>query len=133
MKQQSVKKQSAGTKETNSRSGKQTANKVDFDIKMEREILKEQLSKANNVGGGAGKSSHNLKRMLKSNSFLWMALLIEKMANGPLTFRAYPNHSKPCKNMEQCRLCSAKLWSNADFAPQNFGAVQTSPGKMTET
>ena len=25
-----------------------------------------------------------------------------------------------------------KLWSNADFAPQNYGAMQTLPREMTE-
>ena len=29
--------------------------------------------------------------------------------------------SLPRKIMEQFRLCPAKLWSNADFAPQNKG------------
>ena len=30
--------------------------------------------------------------------------------------------SLPRKIMEECRLYPAKLWSNADFAPQNNGA-----------
>ena len=29
-------------------------------------------------------------------------------------------------------LCPAKLWSNADFAPQNYGAMQTLPHRITE-
>ena len=29
-------------------------------------------------------------------------------------------------------LCPAKLWSNADFAPQNYGAMRTLPRKITE-
>ena len=29
-------------------------------------------------------------------------------------------------------LCPAKLWSNADFGPQNYGAMQTLPRKITE-
>ena len=29
-------------------------------------------------------------------------------------------------------LCPAKLWSNADFAPQNYGAMQTLPRKIME-
>ena len=29
-------------------------------------------------------------------------------------------------------LCPAKLWSNTDFAPQNYGAMQTLPRKITE-
>ena len=70
------------------------------------------------------------------------------------TCRAYLYHSLPCKIMEQCRLCPAKLWSNADFAPQihgafilcpaklwsyadfalrNYGPMQTLPRKITET
>ena len=40
--------------------------------------------------------------------------------------------SLPRKIMEQCTLCTAKLWSNADFAPQNYGAIQTLPRKIME-
>ena len=29
-------------------------------------------------------------------------------------------------------LCPAKLWSNADFAPQSYGAMQTLPREITE-
>ena len=29
-------------------------------------------------------------------------------------------------------LCPVKLWSNADFAPQNYGAMQTLPHKIME-
>ena len=29
-------------------------------------------------------------------------------------------------------LCPAKLWGNADFAPQNYGAMQTLPCKIME-
>ena len=35
----------------------------------------------------------------------------------------------PRKIMEQCRLCPAKLWSNADFAPQNHTAFVLCPAK----
>ena len=28
--------------------------------------------------------------------------------------------------------CPAKLWSNADFAPQNYGAMQTLPRKIMD-
>ena len=38
----------------------------------------------------------------------------------------------PRKIMEQCRLGSAKLWSNADFAPQNHGDI-VSGGTITTT
>ena len=34
-------------------------------------------------------------------------------------------HLKPC-------LCHAKLWRNADFAPKNYGAMQTLPRKIME-
>ena len=37
--------------------------------------------------------------------------------------------SLPRKIMEQCRLCPAKLWSNADFAPQNHRAFVLCPAK----
>ena len=37
--------------------------------------------------------------------------------------------SLPRKIMEQCRLCLAKLWSNADFAPQNHRAFILCPAK----
>ena len=58
------------------------------------------------------------------------------------TFRVYLNHSLPRKNMEQCRLCHAKLWSNANFAsqihgsfilfPAEYGAMQTLLCKIME-
>ena len=35
----------------------------------------------------------------------------------------------PRKIMEQCRLCPAKLWSNADFAPQDHRAFVLCPAK----
>ena len=41
--------------------------------------------------------------------------------------------SLPRKIMEQCRLCLAKLWSNADFAPRDYGAMQTVARKITDT
>ena len=31
--------------------------------------------------------------------------------------------------MEQCKICPAKLWSNADFALQNYGAFVHGPTK----
>ena len=40
--------------------------------------------------------------------------------------------SLPRKIIEQCRPCPAKLWSNAHLAPQNDGAMQTSPRELTE-
>ena len=38
--------------------------------------------------------------------------------------------SFPCKIIEQFRLCPAKLWSNADFAPQNNRALVLCPAKL---
>ena len=35
----------------------------------------------------------------------------------------------PCKIMEQCRLCPAKSWSNADFAPRDQRAFILCPAK----
>ena len=40
--------------------------------------------------------------------------------------------SLPLKIMEQCRLYPAKSWSNAEFTPQNHGAMQTLPREITE-
>ena len=37
--------------------------------------------------------------------------------------------SLPRKIMEQCGLCPVKLWSNADFAPQNHGHLVLCPTK----
>ena len=37
--------------------------------------------------------------------------------------------SLPRKIMEQCRLCPAKLWSNADFAPRGHRAFVLCPAK----
>ena len=37
--------------------------------------------------------------------------------------------SLPRKVMKQCRLSPAKLWSNADFAPQNHKAFALCPAK----
>ena len=34
--------------------------------------------------------------------------------------------------LQKLCLCPAKLWSNVDFVPQNHGAMQTSPRKITE-
>ena len=45
------------------------------------------------------------------------------------TFLVYINHSLPCKNMEQCRLCPAKLLSNVDFASQIHEAFILCPAK----
>ena len=37
--------------------------------------------------------------------------------------------SLPRKFMEQCKLCPAKSWSNADFAPQDHRAFVLCPAK----
>ena len=37
-----------------------------------------------------------------------------------------------CFLLLKLSLCSAKLWSNKDLAPQNYGAMQTLPRKIME-
>ena len=85
-----------------------------------------------------------------SNSLVNKLLVIHIFA----TFRVYDNQSLeqcrlctamfwrnadwslyllPHKIMEQNTLCDAKLCSNADFATQNYVAMQTLPCESTET
>ena len=46
-----------------------------------------------------------------------------------LYFFGLKSMSLPREILEQCRLCPAKLWSNADFAPQNHRPFVLCPTK----
>ena len=62
---------------------------------------------------------------LKKNKKNWKIFCLDNFC---LKF-ALETMSLPRKIMEQCKLCQAKLWSNADFAPQNPGAFILCPAQ----